>query len=765
MLFSRVPIQKRVEMEGRMIIRIIFCLLFLVCFMPIQGLSEEANLEETGKKSVNLEEIVVEGKQDKEFFEVKDRQTDSEHTINQEGIKLFGGAGQISPFKAIENLPSVNYQSADSYGLTDNQSIRIRGQSRVGSAIEGLSLLNYGLTPGVSDQWLFDMENLSSISLYRGAVGPEKSFAPYNTGGAIDRILLRPADKIGFTLNESYGSGNFNKIFTRINSGLLKTGTKVFLSYSKTAADQWKGYGDFKSDIFSFGVTQTFSPNVKVDLFGTYSNPESNTYRSLTYEQARNLSTFNRYSYGNNANRSDYYDYNKSSFINSAFFSNIEIKTPGDGKVTLKPYYARERGYTLTGVTISGKPGVREWVIRHEMYGMVAQYDTKLLGADVTLGYWYCNQEPPGPPTAQKLFLINNNSLTYTKRWSILADVIENHEWHSPYISLGKQIGGFYLKGGLRYVYEKVPSLDLYNSTNVADVSLEDTFGYTTADPSGSVHGSIIREILPNFGISYAISKDLNAYFNYGRNIGRPAFDTWSTYANNKTAFTSRGLTAQYLWKKIKPEISDHFDLGMRYNTDVWSVTGTIFYVISNDKSVSVADPNLGGIKYSQNIGEAMSYGAELEVSRSITKDFNVFASGSYNKYEFTKDIQSAVNSVTEAKGNQVPDVPVYEARLGATYRFHDFALTSALRYTGERYGDVENKERVPAFTVVDADIKYTRENIWSVKSLTVGLGFYNLFNTQYIGLINVSDDTKQGNASYYSGAPLTVVGRVEIKF
>jgi iron complex outermembrane receptor protein len=731
----------------------------LVCCAALQGWCEEA------QEKFTMEEVVVEGKQERGIFEAKTTQPDTESTVNREGIKLYGGAGQISPFKAVDILPSVNYQSADGYGLTNNQSIRVRGQSRVGSTVEGLSLLNYGLTPGVSDQWLFDMENLSSISLYRGAVGPEKSFAPYNTGGTVDRILLRPTDKIGFTLSESHGSYNFNKLFTRFDSGLLPSGTKMFFSFSKTGADNWKGSGDFKSDILSFGISQKVSSNVKVELFGTYGNPESNAYRSLTYAQSRDLSAYNRYGYSDNANRSDYYDYNKSSFINSAFFSNIEIKTPGDGKVTLKPYYARERGRTLTGITVSGRPGVREWVIRHDMFGLVAQYDAKLLGTDFTLGYWYCNQEPPGPPTAQKLFVINNNSLRYTGRWAILADPTENHEWHSPYISLGKQFGSLYVKGGLRYVYEKAPSIDLYNSTNVPDVSLEDTFGYTTVDPSGSVRGEIIRKVLPNFGINYAVTKQLNTYFNYGKNIGRPAFDTWYTYAKNRAAFTNRGLTAQYLWRKIKPEISDHFDLGARYNTDLWSVGGTVFYVVSNDKSVSVADPNLGGIRYSQNVGEAMSYGAELEISRNISKDFNIFAVGSYNKYEFTKDIHVAANSVTKAKGNQVPDVPVYEARVGATYRFCDFAFTSALRYTGKRYGDVENNEHVSAFTVVDADIRYTKENIWNFKSITAGLAFYNLFNTRYISVINVSDDTRQGSASYYTGAPLTVVGRLEFKF
>ena len=724
---------------------------------------------ENPKGSVTLGEVVVEERQEKRIMEVKTTQPNTETTINKEGIRIFGGAGQISPFKAVEILPSTNFQSADAYGLTNNQSIRVRGQTRVASTIEGLSLMNYGLNPGPSDQWLFDMENLANISLYRGAVNVEKSFSPYNTGGSVDRTILRPRDTLGLTFGESYGSYDFNKVFVRFDSGLFPTGTKLFASYSNTQADKWKGEGDFDAEIFSFGIVQNFSPNVRIELFGTHSEPETYAYRSLTYSQARDLSTYKKHDYnreltGIGAKDVYYYDYNRDTFKSDAYFSNIEIKIPGNGKVTLQPYFIKERGHSLAGTRFKGGPAVQRWDIIHENYGLSARYDVSLMGTDVALGYWYANQEPPGPPTARKMYRAVGKTLVYAG-WAMLADPVDHHQWHTPFVTVGRQAGPFYVKGGLRYVYEKFPSLDFYDATGIPNVSYRRALRYAAKDPAGCVSSRTLDEWLPNVGVNYEVSKRLNAYFDYGRNFGRPAFDVWNAYGNNKPVFDARGVPAQYLWDNIKAEISDHFDLGMRYDADRWNISGTLFYALHNDKGVSVADPYLGGIKYTQNIADATSYGAELEVTMHLADQWDIFATASYNKFEFDDDIKTSPTAVTRAEGNQVPDVPKLQARFGATYRIGGFSLSPIVRYTGKRYGDVENRDRVSPHTVVDADMRYTKENIWGFKSLSAGISLYNLFDTDYISVISVSDDTRQGSASYYAAAPFTAVGRIELRF
>jgi len=740
-----------------------FCVLLLACCLasPTRG-------EEVGNK-VSLDEVVVTDKKTSGVFEAKERQTDTESTITKEGIDRFGGAGQINAFQALDGLPSVNFQSADAFGLSNNRSIRVRGQTRVASTVEGISLLNYGLDPGISDNWLFDMENLEEVTLYRGAVAAEKSLVPYNTAGTMNRTLLRPGDRFGVTLRDNFGTFGLNKIFTRVDTGLLPTRTKLFLSYSHTEADKWKGAGTSRADIASFGLTQQLPAGAKFEFFGTYSDSKTNSYRALTYEQTQDLGKFYRYDFnrtltGDAKQDIYYYDYNRDSFRNYAFFGNLEIKVPGDGRLSIKPYYANEDGYSLTGAgKLLGSPGVRRWDIVHDNYGVVAQYDTPFLGTDLTFGYWYAVQEPPGPPTAQSAYRAGKGGLKYAG-WAILANAVENHEWNSPYFSVGKQLGKFYVKAGFRYVSERMPSTNLYNTTDVPEISYPDVLNAASVDPLGSVKGHTMSEWLPNVGVNYAISKQMNAYFNYGRNFGRPSFDVWTVYSNNKAIFKEKGISAQYVWDQVKPEITDNFDMGLRYSGDKGYVAGTVFGIIDRDKGVNVTDPLLG-IKYMRNIAEAMGYGVELEASVSPMEDLDVFLSASYNRFEFTDDIVTASGMVTKAKGNQVPDAPEFEARVGATYRFYDFSVTPQLRYTGKRYGDVENTERISDYAVADLNIRYTKKNILWCKVFSAGVSFLNLFDTHYIGIINASDDTRQGSASYYAGAPFTVVGNVTFQF
>jgi iron complex outermembrane receptor protein len=744
--------------------RVSFYVTLLVCCVAAPSWGEEA------KNNISLDDVVVRGRQSASVFEAKDIQPDTESTVTREGLQKYGGAGQINSFKAIDILPSVNFQSADVFGLTNNRSIRVRGQTRVASTVDGLSLLNYGLDPGISDTWLFDIENLEEVTLYRGAVSPDMSLVPYNTGGTMNRSILRPRDQFGVTLHDGIGTFGFNKIFTRIDSGLLPSKTKVFASFSHTEVDKWKGIGGSRADIASFGISQNLPAGANLEMFGTYSNPETYGYRALTYAQTQDLGNFYRYDFnktltGNAAQDVNYYGYNRDAFRNYAIFGNLEIPLPGKGRLAIKPYYANEDGYTLTGVgNILGSAGVRKWDIVHDNYGVVAQYDTPLMGTDLTIGYWYAVQEPPGPPTAQRAYRVVNGNLTFAG-WAILANPTENHEWNSPYLTIGKQLGDFYLKAGVRYVYEELPSINLYSTANVPDVSYPDVLNYpTNINPAGSVRGRLLREWLPNFGVDYAISKQLNAYFSYGRNFGRSAFDVWTIYPNNQAAFTKKGLTAQYLWNQVKPEITDNFDLGVRYNGRKGYVAGTLFGIIARNKGVSVTDPTLG-IKYIRNIADAIGYGAELEASVSPVEDLNAFVSASYNRFEFTDNIVTGTNSVTLAKGKQVPDSPEFETRAGVTYNFHGLSLSPILRYTGKRFGDVENAERIPEYAVFDLNFGYTKKNILWCKVFSAGISFLNLFNTHYIGIINASDDSRQGSTSYYAGAPLTVVANATLKF
>jgi iron complex outermembrane recepter protein len=690
--------------------------------------------------------------------------------ITPAGLRHFGGA-QITPYKAISALPSVDVETADAFGMTNNQSIRVRGQNYIGSTVEGISLMNQGLDPGVADRWLFDMDNLSEISLTQGGIPPELSLNPYNPGGTMDRKLLWPSVARGFMVNEYHGSEQFNRVFVRFDSGMLPSKTSLFASYSHTTADKWKGKGDARANIATVAVQQQVNPSIKIRVAASYSQPETHSYNTLTYAQARNLSVYNGYDYNKtllNSSTQDikYFNYNRDSYTSWTVFAIAEAALGKAGKITVKPYFERERGYILAGMgSLMGSPGIRDWQIKHDMYGVQVQYDTHLSIFDVNLGYWYSVQEPPGPPTTQKIYRPTSSGTLSFNGWAMLAKCTENHVWNTPYLALGWHGGRWSAKGQVRYVSEKLPSFLFYNGSTTVDVDYPKALQYATENKAGNATGHMMDQWLPSFGINFSASKQLGVYFNYGRNFGRAAFDNWFTYANNQAIFTAHGLTEQYMWNQVRPEISDNFDLGGHYDTKTWHVSAVAFDSISHHRGVSIADPQLGGLAYTQNIARAVSRGAEIKIAKEVRGTLDIFATASRNKFMFTQNLVASTGTVTPAKGKQVPDVPGYEAAAGLTYHYHGLALSPMGRYMGQRYGDVTDVQRIPSYATMDLDMRYTRALIAKKWPIEAGVSFFNLFNRRYIGMINVSDDTKQGAAAYYAAAPRAVMGGVRLQF
>jgi iron complex outermembrane receptor protein len=223
-------------------------------------------------------------------------------------------------------------------------------------------------------------------------------------------------------------------------------------------------------------------------------------------------------------------------------------------------------------------------------------------------------------------------------------------------------------------------------------------------------------------------------------------------------------LNLDNLFRRLKPEISDNFDLGLRIGDGNWWVAPTLFYSIVNRKEVNLYDPAIQ-LTYYQSNAEARSYGAEIEAGITLWDDLSLFSSVSYNRYEFENDVRTAGNTVIATKGKQVPDSPEVTAKAGLTYKFLGFAISPTVRYVGERFGDAENKQRVPSYTVADLYIDYEKKDLLGLGDITLGLSFLNVFDKRYIGIISQNDIQVAGNTTYYPGAPFTVAFTVGARF
>jgi iron complex outermembrane receptor protein len=142
--------------------------------------------------------------------------------------------------------------------------------------------------------------------------------------------------------------------------------------------------------------------------------------------------------------------------------------------------------------------------------------------------------------------------------------------------------------------------------------------------------------------------------------------------------------------------------------------------------------------------------------------------SGSYNRYYYTEDLQTGTTKTASIKGNQIPDAPEYMANAALAFHDRGWRLTPSLRYYSERYGDVDNTQKIQGATLVDVDASYTYRNLWAFKEATFRVTLTNLFNREYISSIITPDNALAANTtktSYQSGAPFGAYAGIALKF
>ncbi|GAB6163949.1 hypothetical protein JCM12298_31090 [Desulfothermus naphthae] len=148
-------------------------------------------------------------------------------TVTKKGMELLGTPAKTSVYSTLDILPGLNVESNDPYGLS-GKDIRIRGIKGyfTGMTVEGIP--NYWIMPIGSREDIYDLENMESVSLYKGASPADLGTGSGNRGGSIELRLRRPEDRPGVELSQSLGSKNFVRTFLRIDSGKLPWRTKLF---------------------------------------------------------------------------------------------------------------------------------------------------------------------------------------------------------------------------------------------------------------------------------------------------------------------------------------------------------------------------------------------------------------------------------------------------------------------------------------------------------------------------------------------------------
>jgi len=750
-------------MKQRLILPAIFIFFLILATNSIAG--------DEGKKIYSLGTITV---QDQLILPTR-QAGDSLYTgssVTKKGLELIGTPAETSIYNTLSILPGTNVESLDPYGLSHSYT-RVRGlkDRYIGMTVEGVP--NYGIMSIGAREHIYDTQNVKSVSLYKGASPADLGTGSGNRGGAIELQLRRPEDKIGAEITQSFGSDNFMRTFLRVDSGKLPTKTKFFASYSYSKADKWKGEGELgPRDHITLGLSQEFGDKVNCDIFFNFNEIERHSFQSLDYDEARDIDHNYDKSFipeltSDKKMNKDYYDYNREKYINRDLMAIIDVAVSENTNLSLKPYYSSEdattKGKAQFMMGSTEIPGIVDKIKDLERYGIIPELSLDFSAYTVTAGYWF---ESHNLEKYMKKYFTTADGLDY-KGYGYYAENDGNGAIHSPYAKISGNLDKFKFQAGLKYFYYEEPASTGY-TTNKMTKQLEE-------NPAISLKAVDYDAFLPTAGIGWEFNKNSEMYFNYGRNYMRPyAYVPVSTnYVKYSQAFEDANMTLQDILDKWEMETSDNFDVSFRYHSKNFSIAPVAFYSKHHDLLVAVDDPNvrkpdpnnLGTtipVSYHQNVGNATSYGFELETSFCPSKNLIVYFNPSYTEMSFDDDFKTG-DDVLKIKGNQLPDTPNWVIKSGLIYTIADFEISPIVRWVDKRYGDAANIEEVDDYIIVDLGIKYSKEDLGWLKHASIGLELKNLFDEKYVGAIYASDTTT--SVDYYAGSPFTVICSISGKF
>lgn len=727
-------------------------------------------VDNDGSTSYKLESIEVSTKQESNVYARQPDNAKSTNVLTKDALNKIGGPAQTNYYKAIDMLPGVNVQTADALGISNGQNIKIRGKSsfHVGRTVEDVPLTGIVGTNGMGGGELFDMENVGELSLYKGAIPSDKGFSLSTSTGVVNADILKPSNNQEFFLKQSVGSDNFRRTFTRIDSGKLPSDSSLFISYSSTEGDKWKGEGGSPKgkENINFGFSQKFGDAVSANVYAAYGKIKLNNYRSLTYAQASNLDRYYDYDYNprltNSATENtQYYDYNKQEFESYAVIGDVKIKIADNLFLTIKPHYWREDGFTLSG---SGTT-LTLWDIIHEQYGVLTKVDTRVFDTDITFGHSFMDMEAPPPPVYQKQYTVTNTGALTNYQYKTLSSQSDNI-LNTYFVTTAKKISNLTVSGGLKYLVWDTASLQYYRNTT----SLSGTLSYDQAvasgvvDPRQHVSSQTYRRVLPNISLDYKINQQLSTALQYSKTYGRPDWGPQATAYQGATAAFKATHTMQDIFDVLKPEMADNYELSATYNANKIHFKPVLFYSAYTDKEVNVYDA-VAAQSYNVSTAKAHAYGVEAEIAYQPWNELSVFCSPSYTESKFDGDTVVSSSQTLSTKGKQLPDIPKLLIKMGATYQNGNFSLTPVVRYSDKRYGNAVNSEKVGAYAVTDLHFNYSLKNVLSAKELSFNASLLNIFNRKYIGVISSNDFTLNGSTSYSAGAPFAAIASVSAKF
>ena len=707
--------------------------------------------------------------------------------------------------KAIEKLPSVNFQAADPFGNYEwSQRITIRSfsQTQLGFNFDGIPLgdMSYGNHNGLHITRAISSENIGSVRVSQGA-GSIGTQATNALGGTVETFSADPADylgdhNLGAQGNLTYGSNETWRGFARLALG-SRDGMRGFVSYGYGSTDKYRGQGTQDQHMGNAKVVIPVG-DVTVDGWLSYSDRREQDYQDMSKGMIARLgwdwdNTFPDYAraiqYADVANnvdrvsntggspfpdgRSDitgfapsnpaagstfpgnvqtlddaYYD---ASGLRKDWLGAIGISAPLGEKasVKLKGYYHHNKGMGLWATPYTQSPNgvpisVRTTEYEMDRIGVFGSVDFALGIQNFTVGGWY-----------------ENNQFNQARRFYAFASRTQPGLSFRDYPSdpFATQWEFDFTTDTIQYhVQDKIDlgmlTINLgwkgFKVTNEADAVVQSTF------PEGKIKAEDWFQPHAGFAVELSPQAEVFGGFTQATRAFQAAITAGGPFSTTQTGFNA-------IRNSLKPEASDTYELGLRYHDSIFN--GVIGAYLVNFRNrllaVQVGSPIQGFASALQNVGNVRAIGVEAAGTLQLGGGFSLYGSYSYTDATYRDDVVDSSGATALIKGKTVVDSPKHLARGEINYEREGAFGRIGVNYMSKRYYTYTNEQSVPGRVILDATVGYRFTD-----KLELQLNATNLLDKRYISTVGSGGFGNSGDGqTLLIGAPSQFFATIKAGF
>ena len=691
-----------------------------------------------------------------------------------------------SPLKALSKLPGVMFTSSDPLGSYEwSQQIIIRGfdQSRLGFTMDGIPLGNlaYGNDNGLSIGRALQTENNGAATLAQGA-GAVGVAASNDLGGALEFTSIDPTKKFGVDVAGTVGSYGTWRTFARVNTGTMKGGGRLYVSYDYQDANKWKGDGIQQQQQANAKFIQPLGKHVKLTLFGDYSQRAENDYQDLSQQMIATkgynvdnvtgnypLAQAIGRAYQNGTAMPAGIANQDQSYYNSA---GLRQDVLGYGKIDFNitdrlKGFVTVYGHTNTGegVWVTPYTATPEALGGGSLSTRTTEYDIHREGVLSSLSYNI------GHHTIEGGFWFENNNFEQARRYYPLSATKytgSSVHWFGGN-SFDTQWQGNYNTKTYQFhiqdTWQITPKLKLnygFKSLvvdNVAQALPGNYMGTPTANPYASGSITSANGFLPQLGANYRFNRNHEVFADFSRNMA--AFDNSSTGATSPFATTVAGYDA--IKNKIHPEMSYSEEIGYRFHNKRIQASITGYYVEFEDRLLSITQGVgiQGNPAVLSNVGGVTARGIDTAFNYRFADNWSLYASYSYNDSVYDNNLtESGVTYNT--KGKSVVAMPRNLANVQVSYDDGTIWGNFQMQYQGRRTYTYTNDQWVKPNDIFNLNLGYRfHSRNWALRGVDAQINVTNLFDKRYVATVGSNgfevSDPKGTFQTLQAGSPRMV--------